>query len=163
MAKLIQILGWTASLPLPPWNHHVQWDHCFQCLALHSELIQKPSERAWSHEDYWRLRKHEIHLTTRTHTVVAMVRCKEVPCWKEEWSKGVAVETENPVFAFSISQPVSVICQLHLWENWGGMNLNASPFVKEIDVFHWLKLIQISFKGSICKFVPHWELDAAFC
>lgn len=84
----------------------VQWDHCAQCLPLHSELIQKPSERAWSHKDEWWLRmKHDIHLTHRhahTHTAVAMERCKDVPCWKEKRGKAVAMETENPVLVLAL-------------------------------------------------------------
>lgn len=48
------------------------------------------------------------------------------------------METENLVFALSvslvfqsISQPVSVKCHLHLWENEGGASLEASVCEKD--------------------------------
>ncbi len=66
-------------------------------------------------EKAWDSPHTHIDTLTVTHTAVAMVRCKEVPCWKEERSEGVAVETEDPVFALSLlffhqsaSQSVSV-------------------------------------------------------
>lgn len=64
-------------------------------------------------------------------------------------------------FDQSASESVCVGCQLHLWEKprWNELKCftvcerdRHAPPVK-----NWLQLIPISFKGSICQFVPHVE------